>query len=227
MNRRSFLRTGLALAGICALSERCAAAGDFTIGYKIHDGFTEEEESILDKALQYLANRFTDVDVRRNCYRLDKNGYYLDRGVWAKSNLEEDDDYDGKHDLLRFQLIQLRVKGRDDEFPRINILPDHERADWWGEASGDPYQVAVISSGSRFRTEGEFEIKLNRWHLGARGRGSDPEIWAAVMAHEMLHNLGHLHEKGDYSNSWQMNVFENCFYCNGTYRGGERLLKFT
>ncbi|MCA9071250.1 MAG: hypothetical protein KDA84_20120 [Planctomycetaceae bacterium] len=220
MNRRTFLLTGIGASSALLLSPRgsLAAEGRFTISFDIKYGFTDSEERLIDKALQYVANRFTDYDIRDNMYDLKgTGGYFLAGGVWEKSNLEEDSDYDGYGDLLRFQLIQLRVKGRKDDFPTINIYPYHERKDVWARAPLST--VSVISKGSNFSVEGEFKVKLNRWMLGANIRnGKDPEFWGGVIVHEMLHNLGHKHE--DTSDHWQINAFENCFYWNGNYKRG-------
>ena len=157
VNRRMFIASGLSLLGMATFVEKCTAGPGCPIKFRIHEGFTDDEEEIIDDALQLIANRFVDRDIRDNMYQITgKEGYFLDRGVWKKSNLEEDSDYGGRYELLRFQLIQLRVQGRDGEFPCINIHADHECADWLRSAPGDPYQVAVISHRDSFRVEGEF-----------------------------------------------------------------------
>jgi hypothetical protein len=41
-----------------------------------------------------------------------------------------------------------------------------------------------------FSIQGEFNVRLNQYHLGASGKdGSDPVYWGGIIAHEMLHNL--------------------------------------
>jgi hypothetical protein len=49
--------------------------------------------------------------------------------------------------------------------------------------------------------------------------GDDPAYWACVVAHEMLHNLGHAHDVGDYGDNRQINCFHRAVYFNGTYNG--------
>jgi hypothetical protein len=61
-------------------------------------------------------------------------------------------------------------------------------------------------------------VKLNRFNLNVSGESVRNAVyWAGAIVHEMLHNLGHRHEENDYSNNWQINIFQNCFIYNGKY----------
>jgi hypothetical protein len=78
--------------------------------------------------------------------------------------------------------------------------------------------VIIKSVGDSFRQSGEFDVQINRYMLASGGVMNDPEEWASTIAHEMLHNLGHLHDKGDYTDKQQINVLNNAVLCNGYYR---------
>jgi hypothetical protein len=189
----------------------------FQISYEIHDGFTPREERIIKNALQIVEDRLINPEILQNMYNIcGTSGYHLEKGVWPRSQLENHRNYDGPHDLLRYQLMCLRVKGEKDEFPTIHIYPIYERSEMWGRGTIDC--VSCISHGSTFSVEGEFKVKLNRYNLGAYDKNSsDPVSWGGLIAHEMLHNLGHGHNGDDYDSNWQINVFQRCFVYNGNY----------
>lgn len=70
---------------------------------------------------------------------------------------------------------------------------------------------------------GGFQIKINRYNLS---RNRDVAVWGGVIAHEMLHNLSHIHPdpnrvglKAAYSDDYVINAFQNCVSYQGNYRG--------
>src|SRR5262249_16678373 len=92
----------------------------------------------------------------------------------------------------------------------------HEKSDILGRAHTD--LVVIKSAGNKLHQLGEFEVYINRYKLASGGLMNDPEDWASTITHEMLHNLGHLHEKDDYTDEWQINGLNNAVLCNGYYR---------
>ena len=78
--------------------------------------------------------------------------------------------------------------------------------------------VSCICHGSTFSIKGKFKVKLNRYNLNVSNENIANTIyWAGAIVHEMIHNLGHKHRVNDYSDNWQINVFERCFLYNGNY----------
>ena len=146
----------------------------FQISYRIHDGFTSDEEFTVENALQIVANRLIKPEILQSMYDICCTyDYDLAPGVWSRSQLEYHRNYDGPHDLLRYQMMCLRVQGEKDEFPTIHIYPFHEMTETRGEGTLDC--VSCISHGNTFSIQGEFNVKLNRYHLGVSGRdGSNP-----------------------------------------------------
>jgi hypothetical protein len=144
------------------------------------------------------------------------SGQFLGTGVWSRSQLENDKHYRGPHDLLCFQLMCLKMKGEKGQFPTIHIYPMYEETNT--QAEGTVGCVSCISHESTLSIKGEFEVKLNRFNLNVSGESVRNAVyWAGVIVHEMLHNLGHRHGENDYSNNWQINIFQNCFIYNGKY----------
>ena len=86
----------------------------------------------------------------------------------------------------------------------------------WGEAEIGRVLCHVNQDG-RFVIDGSFELALNGFHLSSDSewQETDPKVWAVVIAHEMLHNLGHSHGARD--NLKQMIAFERCLYYDGNY----------
>jgi hypothetical protein len=189
----------------------------FQIHYKIHHGFTFNEENIIKNAMEIIDNRLFKSKILQNMYNISgKSGEFLGRGVWSRSQLENDNHYRGPYDLLCFQLMCLKMKGEKGQFPTIHIYPMYKENNTQGE--GTVGCVSCIYHGSTFSIEGEFEIKLNRFNLNKSNENVRNIVyWSGVIVHEMLHNLGHRHGDNDYSNKWQINIFQNCFIYNGKY----------
>jgi hypothetical protein len=190
---------------------------EFEISYKIHDGFTIDEEIMIENALQIVANRLFKVEVLQNMYRIcGTAGYFLAPGLWKRSNLSKHSVNHGKEFLLRYQLMCLKTKGKIGQFPTIHIYPIYQKNEVM--ARGISACVSCISHQSTFTIEGEFQVKLNRYHLNSLNETSlDAVEWAGIIVHEMLHNLGHNHDDHDYTDRWQMNIFKECFIHNGKY----------
>ena len=223
MNRRNFLRAGAAI-GTTSLATTCLPKKScwgqdfredetaFSIDCEIQDGFSTLEGEIIIEALQLVANRLTSPHIWQNMYELlGERGCYLADGVWKRSNVGVTKGYE-RYELLRWQLTNLRPT-----CPVIHVVPYSKRGtSEWGRASLGRVALVSTERGRRVRIEGEFEVKLNRDWVGRSGPGSSPDAWAGLIAHEMLHNLGHRHH--DYSHRWQINAFQQCVKFDGVYR---------
>jgi hypothetical protein len=184
------------------------------IDYKIHHGFTSNEEILIENALKIITDRLFKAEILENMYQIcGTSGVLLGKDVWSRSQLENDANYHGKSDLLRFQLMCLK----NMKFPTIHLYPMYEKSNTQSE--GIVGCVSCISRGSTFSIKGKFEVKLNRYHLNSSDELylANSIYWAGAIVHEMLHNLGHKHTNDDYSDQWQINVFEKCFIYNGKY----------
>jgi hypothetical protein len=167
--------------------------------------------------MQIIANRLFKPEILQNMYQIcGATCESLGARVWSESQLGNDPNYHGAYDLLRFQLMCLKIKSENRQFPTIHIYPMYEKSEM--QAKGTVGCISCISYGSTFSIKGKFEVKLNRCNLDASNENIENLIfWAGTIVHEMLHNLRHKHKEHDYSNQWQINVFENCFVSNGNY----------
>jgi hypothetical protein len=201
---------------------------------------------VIEWSLPILHARFRNLAVVRNVYRrLGNRGYFLGPGVWEASNLEPHPRY-GPGELLWFQINHLRLpndpndpEDTDPPFPNVHIHPFFRRDGTWAYVEGRDVGSVVIRYNDRNRRSyqrGEFRLHVNTWHLGAVGFNErnpprtiecDPLNWAHVIAHEMLHNLGHRHHPNEYVDTRQVNAFDHALYCNGNYPRSERVPGFT
>ena len=70
--------------------------------------------------------------------------------------------------------------------------------------------------------QNRFHVEINGRHLGSRtgyAYGGDPEYWAGVLAHEMLHNLGLRHRDGEYDGTF-IRSYQRAVQTNGRWRPG-------
>jgi hypothetical protein len=191
--------------------------------------------AILGGAAVVLHSRFRDVRVARNAYQIAQQ-WFIDGQAWKDSNIEPHPTV-GPKEMLAEQLSILRLpkSAMDEEdegppFPPIHIYGFYEENDVWGRGPLNIVKV-IWEKGNTWRRKGEFKVNVNLFHLGSQvDDGKSPLKWASVIAHEMLHNLGHRHgpDSGpqDYSNKLQINAFHRALFCNGSYDGGRLKLFF-
>lgn len=221
MTRRHFFKCcGATAVAVSAVTPAAVEAAN-KISFWMYD-FDEEkfgEETLLKKSMNIVADRLQSKRVWQNVYNLRPSRYNLKGDVMGDSNLRDTDD--DRRNLLWHQLYWLSQPNAVDDtepaFPNVRLRAYHEKSDVLAYALRKD-KVIIKSVGDSVKQSGEFEIYLNRYNLAGPGVLNEPEEWASTIAHEMLHNLGHLHEKGDYTDEWQINVLNNAVLCNGYYR---------
>ena len=174
-----------------------------------------DERGIIRRAMNIVHSRFRNMLVAANVFSVLRGGAFVSGESLRAMGYDESDN--SKNLLLWNQLVNLRMAEKDGKpyFPRVVFKVDHAESKYWAHAPLD--RVTARSPDS---VTGEFVTTLNRYHLGAKGDGSDPAAWAAVIGHEMLHNLGHKHEVDKYDDQRQINVFQRALYHNGKYKAG-------
>jgi hypothetical protein len=245
IDRRMFLHTGLATAAVSLIEMPSARAEDGNTkhwisvasdGAKTFDGihvyahdFGDQynRNDIISQAYTVLHTRFRDINVLRNAYRVGGDGWFVDGDYARQTNLGAHPTLNTTRDVLWFQMHVLRLPNsameEGDEGPtpfgEIHAHPFYEESSVRGKAPVGIVKVKYVKPG-QYRRNGHFKVFLNTWWLGGAGDGSDPYYWASVIAHEMLHNLGHKHKANEYVDGRQMNAFHRAVYCNGNYRPG-------
>jgi hypothetical protein len=197
-----------------------------------HDfGEAHNRNAILAGALNVLHTRFRELRVAKNSYEISREAYFVNDEYWKLCNVEAHPTY-GPKELLWYQLEILRLPNSemedDDEgppFPELHLYPYFEQDDSWAKAFLNRVIVKYVNPQTTRRT-GDFVLFLNQWHLGSGGEGSELPAWATVMGHELLHNLGHEHGPGDYTDGRQINCFHRAVYCDGGYDGKKEVPGF-
>jgi hypothetical protein len=146
----------------------------------------------------------------------NRSGCFLTNGAWSRSNLTKNTFYYDKYLLLEYQLMCLKTKGENSEFPTINIYPTHDKNQ--KENKNCSACISCICHGSTFLIDGEFEIELNEYKLnGYDENSSNVLFWAGIIVYEMLRNLGHQSDDNCNSRQSQINVFKKCFLYDEDY----------
>jgi len=156
--------------------------------------------------------------IRDKGYELSSR-YSLSPNAMRNSNIL--DTNQNRWDLLYYQLSWLAQPIGDRKsgitaFPNIRIVGGYEapvsgKLDWAGRAQLDLVQVRAV--GDNVQQNGEFKIELNRYHT-LDTEYQDPNVWAGIIVHEMLHNLGHDHANG-YEIKYQVNVMGDVVQTDG------------
>ncbi|CAF4894669.1 unnamed protein product [Rotaria sp. Silwood1] len=190
---------------------------NFQIFHEIHNGFTLDQVSIIENALEIVADRLFRPEILRNLYQIcGTSGCFLTEGVLSQSNLIQNSIYYNKYLLLHYQLMCLKAQSENGKIPIINIYPIHEKDQ--KENKHSLPCVFCISHGSSFLIDGEFEIELNQDKLnGSVKNSSNALFWAGEIVYEMLRNLGHQFNGNRCTNRSQIDVFKQCFLHNGNY----------
>ena len=189
----------------------------FELFYIIHYGFTKDQSSIIENALQIVADRLFKPEILENMYEIcGKSGCCLAQGVLSHSNLLQTTIWFNKHLLLEYQFMCLKTSSEDGGFPIINIFPKHGN---YPEVNNNLLPcVSCISHDSTFLIDGEFEIELDSDKLdGSVKNSANALFWAGEIVNEMLQNLGHQSNGISCTKRPQSHVFKQCFLFNGNY----------
>lgn len=233
-NRRKFLwMSAAASAGASVMFAPALARADYhqpidfelTGEYEWTDDYNRR--NIIHEAMWIINRRFLDIEnVAQNVLDVASNGYAFQDSAW--SNLKPHyPDLSLGDQLLWYQLLTIRnwMSPPDPQpGPKLYILSASGDQNAFGWA---PYDTVTVSGdGDQYQVTGDFKIELNFKILGGGGLNSDPWFWASIIAHEMLHNLGHQHpEPVNHPNYQrrQINAFTaSLYYGNRTYRFGMR-----
>lgn len=190
------------------------------IRYSIERGFYHMQLPIIKSALGVVAARFLDPRMFRNAkqhYRRWYMGNHL--GFYNSAHFEAW--------FTRTQIAVLQQRG----FPPIRVRPRYDSrrnsngSYWAGRAAVGIVNTYWNTSSGWYvpLTSGTFDITLNSYLVGnsrvLSSFGANVNYWAGVIAHEMLHNLGHTHPNGVYDQVF-IREYENALIYNGRYSRG-------
>lgn len=202
---------------------------------RIHDIPNEHRRwDTLGSALFELHTLFRSERVSDNArtLRVNQRGEtpveFVDNDYRNRTNLAKHNWGNNPNMLLWWQLLILRS---ERNFPVINVRPFFERTDVWARAHVGTVLTRFLegrNAGSDWELTGEFDIQVNLWKLGGEQGAITTwaNMWSAVLAHEMLHNLGHKHHPNEYVDGRQINSFHRAIYCQGGYDGRQNVPGF-
>ena len=202
LNRRCFFSKcgagAASLLGMNLLGGKALAADKILVDYP-RNGFAQGELQVLLQAMRHILHNITTPNVRRGINRYAKNslvdGTYSDKiGLPRRS--------DWSFACMDYQLAYYLPHN----FPRVYLEPYYKRDNYWAHAPVGVVQTQNITQKSG-QIAGQFHVHVNRYWFTQRA-GADPVNWAGLLAHEMMHNLGHLHGKDEYGNHLQVNAIQ-------------------
>ena len=81
----------------------------FELFYIIHYGFTKDQSSIIENALQIVADRLFKPEILQNMYEIcGKSGCCLTQGVLSYSNLLQTTIFFNKHIIIRIPVYEFK-----------------------------------------------------------------------------------------------------------------------
>lgn len=222
--RYGFRRRGLvgSLVVVCILS-LCPALYAKNSATYYYSGFTSEQQVLLRKAVNIAVMRLQDQNIWSNAYSQAKYALVTNEAYRGSRLLASNEN---SWNLLWRQLYYLSLPNDADDttpaFPDIHINgravpPGMGQRGWLGQAPYNTVSITKTDAGT-VRQTGAFTITLNTHYFGSSEYYSDPNEWAATIAHEMLHNLGHRHDNRsvDYD-SLQIVALDRAVKFNGRY----------
>jgi hypothetical protein len=222
VSRRGFLGmvAGAPLSSALTSVSRAAANPNYRqINYSVQKTFTQSQYEIIQKAVKVVAERMLDPRMCENAINQKKGWHY------SVHNVDGAGAWKGGADFLNwFRNTQLPVL-RESGFPRLQLLAEHDpKSNWVGHAYVGTMKTIWENPKDGFslrataKVTGTFEVTLNTFYLGSKSYsvGSDPDYWGGVICHEMLHNLGHDHNVGDYDSVF-IRRYENAVRFSGNY----------
>ena len=220
---------GLLLFGLVTLGSSPVYAAN-SVNCEIDNRFGATERRILEEACQLAVKRMQSPALRDKVNQQSSFSYLSD-SVMSRSHAT--DSRDSRWNLLRRQLLTLSLpNGPNDSgpsFPDVYVLygneqPTGSELGWLGRAYLDLVTIYWDSTDREWKQKGSFVLTINDYFVARGQRYSDPNDWAGTIAHEMLHNLGHMHPDSsnpDYS-KYQINVLDALIQNNGYDFKGSR-----
>jgi len=197
------------------------------VNYSYSNAFNETEVRIIRDAVNVVAQRMLDPRMFTNARRVYRRWYARvpDRRFENTREFEAWFTRVQLPILFEGHLPHLRIRAEFVPGDGVAHAPVGTVKTSYGAA---PPQFGLTGNATQWRTpviQGTFEITLNKAYLGERdySPGRDADYWAGVIAHEMLHNLGHTHPKGVYDGVF-IRDYQNAIRYNGNYRPGLSLV---
>jgi len=177
---------------------------------QIDSGFCETSQALIQEAFVILNRELLSLKVKSNMHSIRSDWEpSIREQVWDTLLVEQ---FNEAHE----NVMAWQLKGLSATQVPVRIGYMNKDSARWGSAYVGVVESHVESNGN-VRFDGTFSCQLNEFHFKSKDQwqANSPDVWAIVIAHELLHNLGHRH--GDRSQLTQMIAFERCLYYRGSY----------
>ena len=165
--------------------------------------FNGNENQLIRNALALVGRHLTSPVVRQNAYQMRWNTS-IDPNYAQRIGLPAQNEW---HRICMWVQLESYLSRL---MPSVTIRPMNGQSDSWGRALSGLVRTLDVTRRTG-QVEGQFILELNRGRMFRDAQGSDPARWAAIIVHEMMHNLGHHHAANDYNTHWQMNALQGSF----------------
>lgn len=171
--------------------------------FEVIGAFSPMELDRIAEATQVVNRRFFAEDVFR---RAEQGKPCVTQKALALAVLEKSRHkyQPAQEEMLYIEMLNLLNNPRYRHLRfKVVIRSFFEDNDKLAQAPLDSIQIDPVGTGESY-IRGAFDISLNRSWILEYGTEYD---WAGVIAHEILHNLGHCHP--DSSGVWQIDRFQD------------------
>jgi len=172
------------------------------IHYYFHD-FGNLSVLILERAVKIMLDNIFSPFILEEAYRIASR-WCMQDGYWKACKMNLQSHYT-PWDLLSYQIKTLSVQS---VLPDLHFYGMNKKSDIMGQGELGCVKIIWVDP-NWVRIKGHFKVQINRRQFMY---STDPLEWAAVIVHEMLHNLGHAHPDNDYRLDFQIMAFEQAMY---------------
>jgi hypothetical protein len=190
---------------------------DFSI--ELSGDFSREQRQLLLTAILHTRYLMCLIEVKRRLDDVATNHYYARTMIDSTFSGQYTPDDGRLKRLMYMQLASLAMYS----CPAMIVGAYYEDSNYWAKA---PVGCVSVPYGATSDISGRFDIMVNLRWLGATGEGSNVANWAGVLAHELMHNLGHLHRADEYGDHLQINAIQQLVRTQGNYKSGSRCPAF-
>jgi hypothetical protein len=172
--------------------------------------FSSSDKALIKSSMNVLSKRIDQSSV----WRCANNNWKR----WMVNNSGQ--NITSVDRFKRFKSLHQRAFA-SGKIPKVNFVPFNENSPAMGRAYVGGFvkakYVETTSLVPIYQFSGTFEVKLNLKHLRSRSWQSS-SVWAGIIFHEMLHQMGYNHDKGNYADDMYITVIGDCVTSNGRYR---------
>lgn len=202
--RRGFLKACVAGVGCLVGAElfrgQASAEDRIRWGYP-KNSFTRGELNVLNGAMAHLVRYLPSDQLIRRTNEIAKVSY-VERNYAQAVGLPPTSAWHKA--CMPYQLAYYVRPALRQHQLKVFLEPIYRRDNRWAVAPLGSMKTLNVTRGTG-ELSGKFHVYVNRYWFGQQG-GANSKTWAGVLAHELMHNLGHTHGDNEYGLHLQINA---------------------